>query len=154
SSIEIRPGDPSVVHHVIVQIPEQLTARAFAAVQPPPPPPVDPTRNEQLALAQAAVAQARAGLATNANRGATELDAGQQAVKAVAEAQNAVLIKSADRAVIQQGPGGFSSYNDLAARLRERQTGQGAFMTMEAVYAPGTSPLDFRFTDSAKLIKA
>jgi hypothetical protein len=38
--------------------------------------------------------------------------------------------------------------------MQERLTGRGAFTTMEAVYAPGSSPLDFRFTDSAKLIKA
>ncbi len=36
---------------------------------------------------------------------------------------------------------------------RERETGRGAFTTMEAVYAPGTQPLDFRYTDSAKLIR-
>jgi hypothetical protein len=32
-------------------------------------------------------------------------------------------------------------------------TGQGAFTTMEAVYAPGSQPLDFRFHNSAKLIR-
>jgi hypothetical protein len=35
---------------------------------------------------------------------------------------------------------------------RALQTGRGEFMTMEAVYAPGTQPLDFRFRDSAKRI--
>jgi hypothetical protein len=38
------------------------------------------------------------------------------------------------------------------ARLRERMTGRGSFTTMEAVYAPGSPPLDFRYTGSAKLI--
>ena len=33
-------------------------------------------------------------------------------------------------------------------------TGLGAFTTMEAVYAPGSPPLDFRFSKSAKLIPA
>jgi hypothetical protein len=61
--------------------------------------------------------------------------------------------------VIALGNGGFvangqagGSYSDIIARNFERQTGIGAFMAMEAVYAPGTQPLDFRYTDSAKLI--
>src|SRR5204862_6519457 len=33
-------------------------------------------------------------------------------------------------------------------------TGEGSFLTMEAVYAPGTSPQDFGFMRSAKLIHA
>jgi hypothetical protein len=44
-------------------------------------------------------------------------------------------------------------YADVIARIREQQTGHGAFMTMEAVYAPGSQPMDFRYTDSAKLIR-
>src|SRR5215467_4473935 len=35
TSIEIRPGDPSVVHHVIVQIPEQAVADQVAFVAKP-----------------------------------------------------------------------------------------------------------------------
>src|SRR5262249_17980035 len=31
TSIEIRPGDPSVVHHVIVQVPEQRVAKGLGA---------------------------------------------------------------------------------------------------------------------------
>jgi len=50
------------------------------------------------------------------------------------------------------GVQGVGSYSDVFVRNQERQTGQGAFMTMEAVYAPGSQPLDFRYTDSAKLI--
>jgi len=43
-------------------------------------------------------------------------------------------------------------YSDLIVRRLEKETGRGAFTTMEAVYAPGTQPLDFRYNDSAKLI--
>jgi hypothetical protein len=45
------------------------------------------------------------------------------------------------------------AYSDIIVRLREKETGRGAFTTMEAVYAPGTQPLDFRYNDSAKLIR-
>jgi hypothetical protein len=54
----------------------------------------------------------------------------------------------------QRGGGGGGAYSDIIARLREQQTGEGNFTTMEAVYAPGSQPLDFRYSDSAKLIKA
>jgi hypothetical protein len=77
SAMEIRPSDPTVVHHAIVQIPERAQ------------------RNIPL--------------------------------------------------------GG--SYGDIFARNFERQTGEGTFMTMEAVYAPGTPPLDFQYNGSAKLIQ-
>jgi len=103
SSIEIRPGDPSVVHHVIVQIPDQKDLFKVAF--------------------EAGVADA---------------------------AKKTIILKDV---VDGQQPGGFGSYNDIFAKARERQTGEGAFMTMEAVYAPGTSPLDFRYTGSAKLIR-
>jgi len=98
SSIEIRPGDPSVVHHVIVQIPE--------VSQP----------------AKVTMALAVANTVVRDNRFSSPL----------------------------QGSGGYS---DIIARNIERRTGEGVFMTMEAVYAPGSQPLDFRYTDSAKLIK-
>src|SRR5205823_1355511 len=52
-----------------------------------------------------------------------------------------------------QANGSVSGYSDLQSRTQERITSEGAFMTMEAVYAPGSSPLDFRYNDSAKLIK-
>src|SRR5262249_26357685 len=115
TSIEIRPGDPSVVHHVIVQIPEQTPPFPGARVAIPPqcancPPPQ-----------------------------------GRALVKP------AVLTTAVDALPNRQGGG---SYSDVFARLEERRTGRGAFTTMEAVYAPGTSPLDFRYTDSAKLIRA
>jgi hypothetical protein len=51
-----------------------------------------------------------------------------------------------------RNPQGGGSYSDIQAKLQEQLTGRGVFTTMEAVYAPGSSPLDFRFTDSAKLI--
>jgi hypothetical protein len=111
SAIEIRPGDPSVVHHVIVQIPENSAAGVIGALS-------SPAKDE----------------------------------KGGAQMQNAVIRRTFVAGDVQGFPGS-SAYNDQMARLRERQTGKGAFMTMEAVYAPGTSPLDFRFTDSAKLIK-
>jgi hypothetical protein len=106
SSIEIRPGDPSVVHHVIVQVQEPV----------------------------------KMAVAGN-----------------VAVARGQVLregIPFAGGIVTGNLPQGQSSYSDILARLEEQRTGLGAFMTMEAVYAPGTSPLDFRFHDSAKLIRA
>src|SRR5262249_41194275 len=129
SSIEIRPGDPSVVHHVIVQVMEPNQGRGAVFVR------ADCNNCDQsvaaLKLEQAALVQ-------------QQLQQTEAFVKAVAQGQ--------------RGGGGFgvgqgSSYNDVLVRLRERQTGKGAFTTMEAVYAPGSSPLDFRFTDSAKLIK-
>jgi hypothetical protein len=49
-------------------------------------------------------------------------------------------------------PGSNYSNTDVLVRLRERETGRGSFTTMEAVYAPGTQPLDFRYRESAKLI--
>jgi hypothetical protein len=53
-----------------------------------------------------------------------------------------------------QRGGGGGQYSDILARLREQQTGEGNFTTMEAVYAPGSQPLDFRYSNSAKLVKA
>src|SRR5262249_59196537 len=49
---------------------------------------------------------------------------------------------------------GIGSYSSVQAKLQERMTGRGVFTTMGAVYALGSPPLDFRFTDSAKLICA
>jgi hypothetical protein len=107
TSIEVRPGDPSVVHHVIVQS-------------------VDPVRENAM---RATLLSGGAALLLNARNGNTP----------------------------QQGFGGSESiYNGVPAlfsKLEELKTGLGAFTTMETVYAPGTSPVDFRYTDSAKLIK-
>jgi hypothetical protein len=110
SSIEIRPGDASVVHHAIVQVPEQNQAQLVF------------TKAVVNAQGQNAQAFVKAGVIADG---------------------------------LPQNPfgNGSGSYNDQLVRLRERTTGEGAFMTMEAVYAPGTQPQDFRFTDSAKLIR-
>jgi len=107
TSIEIRPSNPSVVHHAILQVPD-ATQGAFRVVR---------------------------------------AAAGPQDVGAV----NAIAALGDNLHVQLQGPGS-GSYSDVIVRNQERQTGQGAFMTMEAVYAPGSQPLDFRYTDSAKLV--
>jgi hypothetical protein len=52
-----------------------------------------------------------------------------------------------------QGESIYSGSEAAFAKLQELKTGLGAFTTMETVYAPGTSPVDFRYTDSAKLIR-
>jgi hypothetical protein len=98
SSIEIRPGDRSVVHHVIVQVAERTLPRgsAWGAIAPP-------------------FLQARQGGHRN------ERDA---------------------------GAGGLYGGNN-----NDRLNQSGAFTTMEAVYAPGSPPLDFRYHNSAKLIR-
>jgi hypothetical protein len=98
SSIEIRPGDPSVVHHVIVQIPDE-PFKPIAAIFPEVP----------LIISEKTLGKA-------------------------------------DGAASEGGGGPYSGGS-------ERRTGRGAFATMEAVYAPGSPPLDFRFSDSAKLIR-
>lgn len=106
TSIEIRPGNPSVVHHAILQVAEAAPTRVVRVAGP--------------------------------NGGTVEV---VQAVTAVQTLNFAI-----------GGIQGSGSYSDVIVRNQERQTGQGAFMTMEAVYAPGSQPLDFRYTDSAKLI--
>jgi len=106
SSIEIRPGNPSVVHHAIVQVPDTVQG----------------------------------------NRVVRVLAAPGGGVNAEVTTQSFITTFNAF------GAQGSGSYNDAFVRLQERQTGQGAFMTMEAVYAPGSQPLDFRYTDSAKLV--
>jgi hypothetical protein len=82
TSIEIRPGDPSVVHHAIVELGGPMPS------------------------------------------------------------------VTADATVVADGPAdGSGRYADHFT------TGPGTFTTMEAVYAPGTQPLNFAYTDSAKLIE-
>jgi len=119
SSIEIRPGDPSVVHHVIVQIPDKTDLQ---------------TLKEALKVLKCSDCVGNSG----------------------AILQNALLISDAPANLAGNAPNVPQSggYSDQLARLRERATGRGAFMTMEAVYAPGTSPLNFGFHNSAKLIRA
>jgi len=117
TSIEIRPGNPSVVHHAIVQVPDATAQNRIVRL---------------VATPTAAAANA-------------------QGVPADAAAMEKVLL---ERINFTQSFGGqgIGSYSDTFARLQERQTGQGIFMTMEAVYAPGSQPMDFRYTDSAKLV--
>src|SRR5215831_1050447 len=102
SSIEIRPGDPSVVHHVIVQIPDKTDLQTLKVLKCS-----DCVGNSGAIL------------------------------------QNALLVSDAPANLAGNAPNVPQSggYSDQLARLRERATGRGAFMTMEAVYAPGTSPL-------------
>jgi len=121
TSIEIRPGAPSVVHHVIVQIPELAGLAATAGF------------HDVVSKASATVcADCKSDLQV------------QQVEKAFA----------AKPLVVDDVPRqGGSTYSDQLAKMRERMTGQGVFTTMEAVYAPGSSPLDFRSSNSAKLIR-
>jgi mono/diheme cytochrome c family protein len=106
SSIEIRPGDPSVVHHVILQIPDREEALGNVTIVSNP----GTDRESQMTFL-----------------GFTRLPTGQ---------------------------GGVGSYSSgVIARFKESDTGKGSFTTMEAIYAPGTSPQDFRYTNAAKLIR-
>jgi hypothetical protein len=153
SAIEIRPGDASVVHHVILQVPEQGgLAGAFGQVV-----------FQKAAVPNVTVcadcpdeAAAEKVFALQADRVAVV----QRQVQALEQAVE-VQARVAALTVAQNGPGGGiglrgggqgGTYSDVLVKLRERETGRGAFTTMEAVYAPGTQPLDFRYDDSAKLI--
>jgi hypothetical protein len=162
SAIEIKPGDASVVHHVIVQVPEQQRAVFIrtGAVQGQPsitvcgncpdgPTTVVPATPEaELRLAQAqkeiVIAQ-EAALKVQAQL--------TQQLNNAARGANVVALLDGLNIVGQRGGGGGAgSYSDIIVRNMERQSGHGAFMTMEAVYAPGAPPLDYRYNDSAKLI--
>jgi hypothetical protein len=147
TSIEVRPGNASVVHHVLVQVPEQTAfgKKAFRDVE-----------SLQEELQNAAVqAQVKADMAraADAAQAMVRVAAVQERVAAQAVAQTVSGVTGGvffklDGVALQGG----GSYNDQLVRLQEQRTGQGAFTTMEAVYAPGSPPQDFRFTDSAKLI--
>jgi hypothetical protein len=137
SAIEIRPGDPSVVHHVILQVPEPgqaglVALRTQGGVVAAPSITVCGNCTEETKAALAAAPPPHPALQV--------ADAVQQ------------LAFSVGAQVGQRGGGQGGTYSDLIVRLREKETGRGAFTTMEAVYAPGTQPLDFRYSDSAKLI--
>jgi hypothetical protein len=135
-SIEIRPGDPSVVHHVIMQVP----VPAVPATTP---------------------------AASAATCGNCLLDLPDNEDDLLAYLTTLAKLRGGDGSGVtlhidgfpadganRSGSGGAYSGGLTAARIRERQTGRGAFTTMEAIYAPGSQPLDFRYTDSAKLIPA
>jgi hypothetical protein len=154
SAIEIRPGDASVVHHVILQVPEQpqqkmvvlARAQALAATAGKPSITVCADCSEEQVIEKRAVAVAQERVAF----------AAVQAAEAAAKVQQAFAIRPNEFQVPapgQRGGGGGGTYGgDIIVRLQERETGRGAFTTMEAVYAPGTQPLDFQYSDSAKLI--
>ena len=150
SAIEIRPGDPSVVHHVIVQIPEQggvaggvvgsIAAREGRFVNvtvcgncPDTVTKIEPLPPNAFAKEAGQQGTSEAGL------------------KQFITDKKVVLINDGFG---QRGGSGGGTYSDIIARLRERETGRGSFTTMEAVYAPGTQPLDFQYGNSAKLIQA
>jgi len=153
SAIEIRPGDPSVVHHVIVQIPENAMATNRIVAQP-----LALTGGKASitvcgnckaeAPAQAPVKEPTVTKAAQQALAARVAEATQIA----ANAQATALAVAANRRINGRGQNG-GAYSDIIVRLREKETGRGAFTTMEAVYAPGTQPLDFRYSDSAKLIR-
>lgn len=90
TSIEIRPGDPSVVHHAIVELGGTMPSKTV------------------------------------------RLPDGSEV--------------TADAMVVADVSGSSGSY------AGDFFTGPGTFTTMEAVYAPGTQPLNFAYTNSAKLI--
>ncbi len=75
-----------------------------------------------------------------------------QALELALDAQAKVAFAVGQNGFGLRGGGQGGTYSDVLVKLRERETGRGAFTTMEAVYAPGTQPLDFRYDDSAKLI--
>src|SRR5262249_23678830 len=93
SSIEIRPGDPSVVHHALIQTRDSMPQRLTTVRMP------DGT-----------------------------------------EIKPDVLV--VDSLVPMAGGGYAGTF----------PSGPGTFTTMEAIYAPGTQPLNFSYTNSAKLI--
>jgi hypothetical protein len=149
SAIEIRPSDPSVVHHVIVQIPENAVAGNFAVANP-------------LALTGGKASVTVCGNCKDEApaKPATSKKVAEQAIvvreietAAAARAQLLALTARANNVRINGRGQNGGAYSDIIVRLREKETGRGAFTTMEAVYAPGTQPLDFQYRDSAKLIR-
>jgi hypothetical protein len=144
SAMEIRPGDPSVVHHVIVQVPEQGALTEGALFR-------DAFQDGFQAALQAKGVGAEQKAAPERTADAFKLEA-ELAERGLLSKDVVAFVSgtASGNSVRRQGGG---SYSDILARLREQQTGKGSFTTMEAVYAPGGSPLDFQYTDSAKLIK-
>src|SRR5262249_5132234 len=116
TSIEIRPGDSSVGHHVILQVDDQDAVQSF-------------------------VKRAISNCTTCPPAASTE------------KFQSALTTFASRRVVFDAVPQANGAYSGQLARLLERMTGQGTFTTMEAVYAPGSQPLDFRFHNSAKLVR-
>jgi hypothetical protein len=140
SAIEIQPGDPSVVHHVILQVPEQAGPRMVVF------------NNDGFVNATVCADCAEGAVIHKVNPEAQQQVAKLEKKVAAVVQEAALVTGPVGLRVNGQGPGG-GSYSDVIVRLRERETGEGAFTTMEAVYAPGSPPLDFRYTNSAKLIR-
>jgi hypothetical protein len=145
SSIEIRPGDPSVVHHVILQVPNGPSALPKGVT-------VANRVEKDGKVTTTFTVDGNVDISPELTR---QLE---NRVAPVGPANSAGLIVS-NRQISGisriDGPGlfgGSGGYSDILARSREQQTGIGEFMTMEAIYAPGSQPMDFGFTDSAKLI--
>jgi hypothetical protein len=148
SAIEIRPGDASVVHHVILQVQDQNALAAHRIVE---------RVQVQTGGAPSITVCADCSKGELPEKRVVALVQGQVAVVSPqhpdAKVQQAFVVKTNDLQLPGQRGGGLGgTYSDVLVRMRERETGRGAFTTMEAVYAPGTQPLDFRYGDSAKLI--
>ena len=142
TAIEIRPGEPSVVHHAIVQVLK----------------PASPPVQSDVAKLSPASGEALLDLPDNDDDLLAYLT---NLAQLKARDENVTLVISGgfgggagSRSGSGTGSGSIYSGGLTAARLRERQTGRGAFTTMDAIYAPGSQPIDFRYTDSAKLIPA
>lgn len=138
SAMEIRPGDPSVVHHVIVQVPEQTQFMKFV--------------NVTVCADCGDNVPAKKALAVEAAQRVVDLAQQQAAAVKLESAKQGLVVAFDTFGNGLRGNGG--SYSDILVRMRERETGRGAFTTMEAVYAPGSQPLDFSYSNSATLIRA
>lgn len=156
SAIEIRPGDASVVHHVILQVPElnQVDPAGFsgnaltltggvASVTVCADCSVDP------GVVKRPVTQVERGVPVQRPTPVTPVPAPPNSEAAAKLEARAAIVSSLGGTRVN-GQGG--SYSDIFVKLQERETGRGHFTTLEAVYAPGTQPLDFRYSGSAKLI--
>jgi hypothetical protein len=147
SAIEIRPGDASVVHHVILQVLDQNMVAGKRVERFVVEPGVAPSITVCADCAEGAVRQKQVVAVVKGELAAVSPQHPD------ARVQQAFVVRTNDLQVPGQRGGGLGgTYSDVLVRMRERETGRGAFTTMEAVYAPGTQPLDFQYSDSAKLI--
>jgi hypothetical protein len=142
SSIEIRPGDPSVVHHVILQVPNSLTDGRNANALP-----------NGIKVVNRVEKNGKVTTTFDVDSNVAispELTRQLENIASNSSPENSARPVELLGRIDGQSP--LSGYSDVIARRRELETGIGEFMTMEAVYAPGSQPLDFRYTDTAKLI--
>ena len=123
SAIEVRPGNASVVHHVMVQVPEDLP--------------------QQQSFSWGAGATVCTPTALTPQQGFSQSQIAQQA-------RNPAQV---------QTPGvNTNIQNTISTLLNGGQAPQPArpprnFAILEAVYAPGSAPMDFTAYNSAKLIQ-